>query len=347
MGTRWAFIGAGRHTELWLAPAMIRATNAEPLGVWSRQLEHASAFAARHGIPRVYGSIDEALADPEVDAVVIATPNSLHATHGIAALRAGKHVLCEKPMATDVGEACEMVRVARAAGLQLGVGFHLRHNELIAETRRRVQAGDLGELLYASAQFNLVSSPPPRVSIPHAPWKRDPVQMGGAGALMGLGIHVLDLVRFLIGQEVAAVSAFAVGYTPNQPLETFGQVLLEFEGGAQAHVAYGGRFPLSRNDVALYGSRGRIVAEDVVDVVTGGTLHFSVPDGHTGWRAEVWRPELAEHYQREIEAFGRAVETGAPFTASGLDGLRCVELATAIIESERTGRRVPVQRTEP
>jgi predicted dehydrogenase len=247
-------------------------------------------------------------------------------------------------MSTTVADATEMVRAADSAGVRLGVGFHLRHHPLHEEARRRVRDGALGDLLYATAQFNLVSAPPPRVAVPHAPWKRDPEQIGGAAALPGLGVHVLDLLRWLSGQEVAAVSASAPDRTADQPLEGFGQVLLEFAGGLQAHAVYGGRFPLSRNDVALYGSEGRLIAADTIDVATGGTLQVSVPDGPAGRRDETWCPdwrsEPVDHYRRQFEAFGRAVEEGAPFGADGQDGLRSVELFQAVIEAYDSGRRV-------
>jgi 1,5-anhydro-D-fructose reductase (1,5-anhydro-D-mannitol-forming) len=344
---RWGFIGAGRHPRLWIGPAVVRAANAAAAAVWSRQPEHAAQFAAENGVPRVHPTLEALLADPAVDAVFVATPNALHAQHAIAALEAGKHVLVEKPMAVSVDEARAMVRAARTAGRVLGVGFHLRHHALLAEAGRRVAAGAIGSVLQATAQFNLASSPPPRLTIAHAPWKRDPEQMGGAGALMGMGVHLIDLLRFLTGQEVAAVQAIAGGITPEQPLESVGQALLEFDGGAQGHILYGGRFPLSRNDAVLYGSAGRIVAEGVIDVTTGGTLHVTHPEGVTGWRSETLRLELVDHYQREIEAFSAAVAGGAPFAASDLDGLRSVEVTVAIIESVRSGRRVPVEHREP
>jgi 1,5-anhydro-D-fructose reductase (1,5-anhydro-D-mannitol-forming) len=344
MTVRWAFIGAGRHAELWIAPALEGASNAEAVGVWSRQADNAAAFAARHQIPTVYPTLEAALADLNVDAVFISTPNNLHGPHTLAALQAGKHVLCEKPMAVSVDEAREMVLTAREAGRQLGLGFHLRHHQLLVEARRRVADGDVGAILYATAQFNLTSSPPPRMNIPHAPWKRDPTAMGGAAALMGMGVHLIDVLRFLLGQEIVSVSAFAVDYRPELPLETFAQVMLEFDGGAQGHLVYGGRFPLSKNDIVLYGASGRIVAESVVDVRTMGSLHVSVPEGPTGLRTDTHQPVLVDNYQREIEAFSAAIESGKPFAASGIDGLRSVEVQTAIIESQRNGQRVGVTR---
>jgi 1,5-anhydro-D-fructose reductase (1,5-anhydro-D-mannitol-forming) len=344
MKTRWAFIGAGRHVQLWIAPALQRAANAELVGVWSRQESTSRTLAERHGIPRIYQSLEEAVADQTVDAVFVATPNSLHASHAIAALRAGKHVLVEKPMAINAGQARDMVGAARAAGVQLGIGFHFRHNQLLQEARRRILGGDIGEPFYATALFNLTSSPPPRLEIAHAPWKRDPDQIGGASALMGMGCHVLDLLRWLIGQEVESVGAISHGATPEQPLESFAQVAITYESGAQGHVAYGGRFPLSKNDVVIYGSNGRMVAEGVVDVATQGALHVAIPEGRTGIRLETFRPELVDHYQREVEAFGHAVSTGEPFAANAIDGLRSVEIQDAVIESQRTGQRVSVKR---
>jgi predicted dehydrogenase len=237
-----------------------------------------------------------------------------------------------------------MVRLARTKGRHLGVGFQLRHNRVAMEARRLVMAGAIGKVLYAMAQFNLTSSPPPRLSIPHAPWKGDPVQMGGAGALMGLGVHIIDLLRFLVGQEVCMVQASASGVTADQPLETFGQVLLEFDGEAHGHITYGGSFPLSRNDAVLYGSGGRLIADGVVDVASRGALHLTAPDTATGTRTESWNPEPADHYRCEFEAFSRAIVTGAPFTASGVDGLRAVEATDAIIQSQQLGRRIPVTR---
>jgi 1,5-anhydro-D-fructose reductase (1,5-anhydro-D-mannitol-forming) len=344
---RWAFLGAGRHARLWLAPALVRANGARPMGVWSRDPRHATEFATAFGVERTYPNIEDALTDPDVEAVLVSTPNSLHAAHALAALQADKHVLVEKPMATSIGDAVAMVQAARAQNRLLGVGFHLRHNRVIERGRRRIAEGAIGDVQYASAQFNLVSSPPARLNIAHAAWKRDAAQMGGAGALMGLGVHLVDLVRYLFGQEVVAVSAAAIGMTADSPLESFAQVHIELDGGARTHLVYGGSFPLSRNDVVVYGSAGRLTLEGAIDVASAGALHLAVPDGTPpGERVEVWRPAVPDHYQAEIEAFSRAIREGCSFEADGLDGLRAVEVASAIVASQRDGwRRVTVSRT--
>src|SRR5690242_18039451 len=120
MTVRWAFVGAGRHAELWMIPAMAAASNATLVGVWGQHADKALGFRQRYSIPTAYASLDELLTDKDVDAVYVSTPNYLHAQHSVAALRAGKHVLCEKPMATSVAEAREMTQAAEAAGRQLG-----------------------------------------------------------------------------------------------------------------------------------------------------------------------------------------------------------------------------------
>jgi 1,5-anhydro-D-fructose reductase (1,5-anhydro-D-mannitol-forming) len=338
----WAFLGAGRHARLWLGPALVQARNARAVGVWSRDPAHAADFASAYGVERSYATLDEALADPEVEAVLISTPNNLHADHAMAAVRAGKHALVEKPFATTVSAARELARTADDEGRQLGVGFHLRHNTVAQAARDAIAAGKVGVVQYVSAQFNLISSPPPRLQIAHAPWKRDPDQIGGASALMGQGVHVIDLVRSLVGREVVSVSAFAAGSTAESPLESFAQVLLDF-GGPQAHLVYGGAFPLSRNDVVVYGSEGRLTLENVVDVVSSGVLELARPDGQGGVRIEGWRPGVPDHYVAQIEAFGRAIRNGESFSADGWDGVRSVEIASAVIISQRTGQRVAIE----
>ena len=198
MTARWAFVGAGRHAELWMIPAMAASSNATLIGVWGQHVDKARSLTERYGIPTPYASLEELLSDRDVDAVYVSTPNYLHAQHSVAALRAGKHVL------------------------------------------------------------------------------------------------------------------------------------------------YGGRFPLAKNDIWIYGERGRIGLKEVVDVRTRGTLELTLPEDSLGSIAEVHQPRLMDHYQAELEDFSRCVEEGRAFHASGTDGLRSVEVSEAIIESQRSGGRVTI-----
>ncbi len=343
---RWALLGAGRHPELRIAPAVNAAKNAVLRGVWSQDPARGAAFAERHGAERAYKSLAEALGDRDVDAVFISTPNALHAEHAIAAARAGKHLIVEKPMAVSADEARAIVRAARENGRHLGVGYHMRHHSVLREAARIVAAGEIGDVVYATAAFVLHSFVPS--TIPNSPWKSDARMMGGGGSLMGMGVHVMDTLRFLIGREVTKVTALSDGQNAERPLDRLSQICLEFEGGAQAHMMCSGRFPFSRNDAVIYGSRGRVVAYDSVDMNAGhGHLEVTTPNEHGGTSTRTVRAAVPDHFVAEVEAFGAAVAGGPQFRADGIDGLRAVEITSAAIASLWDGRRVAVERGDP
>ncbi|HEX2773752.1 MAG TPA: Gfo/Idh/MocA family oxidoreductase, partial [Micromonosporaceae bacterium] len=127
MTRRWAFIGTGRVSRQ-MAEAVGRADGARLHGVLSRRPETAGAFARAHGAATTYASLEAMLADPEVDVVYVASPNGLHREHVVAAAEAGKHVLCEKPMANDPGDCLAMIAACSRAGVRLGIGFQYRQH---------------------------------------------------------------------------------------------------------------------------------------------------------------------------------------------------------------------------
>ena len=164
---------------------------------------------------------------------------------------------------------------------------------------------------------------------------------------MGMGVHAIDLLRYLVGSEVVAVTAMSDGQTADRPLDRFVQASLEFQGGVFAHLVCSGRFPYSRNDAVVYGSRGRVASIGGVDMFPGrGHLEVIGPPGDDGATTASFRRDVPDHFVREIEAFGRAVREGAHFEATGLDGLRAVEITSAILQSLTTGRRIRIVPTE-
>ncbi len=215
----WAIVGIGAHADRYIAPAMRQARGARLGAVYSRNQARADSFAVRHGAPtcRGYTSVDELLADPLVQAVFIASPDALHAPQTIAAARAGKHVLCEKPMATTVADARAMVSACATARVKLGVGFHLRHHPAHIQARRYIREGFVGEPSMAWTQWH---SPGSGSYTGLRAWKVDPALAAG-GVLAGYGVHCIDLLRYLLGQEVVEVSAFT-DVTPQQPAGALG-----------------------------------------------------------------------------------------------------------------------------
>jgi 1,5-anhydro-D-fructose reductase (1,5-anhydro-D-mannitol-forming) len=339
----WGIVSTGRHPENKIVPAMKRAAGNRVIGVYSRDAGRAEAFARRHEIPFPYSSLAELLKNREVQAVFIASPNSLHAQHTKMAAEAGKHVLVEKPMAVNVSEAWDMVQVCRKNRVKLGVGFHLRHHPGHRRARRLIQEGILGTITLVQAQFFFpdkrgVVDLPPRP--PLSQWWEDPAMTGGAYSIMGMGVHALDLLQYLLGQPITEVAAITDGQTAQKPLEEIAVIALRLANGPVGTVCCGRRVPDTRNDAVIYGTRGRVWLKDTLYEPLRGKLEVVSDSANL---EEPYEGDLLSSYQLQIDAFRRAIQEGAEFDASGMDGLRAVQVASAIIESASTGRTVKIE----
>lgn len=184
--------------------------------------EKAGAKAGELGIPRVYGSIEEMLADPDIDVVHLATPNHLHHPHTKAALLAGKHVICEKPLAMTAAESSELLELARQKGLVHAVNFNIRMYPLVQQARSFVQAGELGDLFILQGSYlqDWLLLPT------DWNWRLEPELGGTLRAVGDIGSHWLDLLTFITGLRVEEVYAdfhtfHPIRKKPSKPLETY------------------------------------------------------------------------------------------------------------------------------
>jgi 1,5-anhydro-D-fructose reductase (1,5-anhydro-D-mannitol-forming) len=324
----WGMVGIGGIAAT-VGPVFAITPSARLVGVAARDPQRTAAFAARHGAARSYEMFEALLADPEIEAVYLGTPNWLHAEQTIQALAAGKHVLVEKPMAITVADAAHMVSAARDAGRVLGVGFHLRYQSVIAELRRRLRDPDFGTITLAQAQWGIDMR-----SV--TGWKTDPA-LAGAGSVMGLGVHLIDLLRWLIGREITAVTAWADGPGATYPVDFLMSALLEFDGGAFGQITCSRRLPHSANGVTVYTPTARLTGAGALSMRPEGTLILS-----RDTRDQFIPVPLENPYANEIEAFSRAVRERVPFAASGEDGLQVVRVTSALLEASARGRRVLV-----
>ncbi len=343
MSFGWGIISTGRHPDNKIVPAMKTAEGNRLVGVYSRDKERAEAFAQKHGIASAYNSLEDLLKNSEIEAVFIASPNSLHARHTKMAADAGKHVLVEKPMAVSVTEALDMVHTCRRKGAKLGIGFHLRHHPGHRRARQFIQQGILGFITLAHAQFCFpekrgVMALPPRPAL--SQWWEDPAMIGGAYSIMGMGVHAVDLLHFLTGQSITEVAAITDGQTLQKPLETIAAIALRFANGAVGTVCCGRRVPDTRNDAVIYGTGGRVLLKDTVWEPMRGELEV-VSDGIN--MEDSYKGDLLSLYRFQIQAFQRAVQQGEEFDASGMDGVRAGQVASAIIESASTGRAIKIE----
>lgn len=329
MSLGWGIIGTGGFAGSATAPA-IKALGADGslVAAVSRDRGRADAFAAQHGARRAYTDYADLLRDRDVDIVYISTPNAQHAEQALAAARARKHVLCEKPLALTVGDARRTVDAFEAAGLKLGTHFQTRHHTAFVETKRLLERRAIGDVVLMQIE---VSSGANQLRS----WRADP-QLAGLGSINNIAVHPYDLLRYLLGSEVGEVAAMTdVGRSTE--LERMALALLRFQNGALAYVNANQKVPNFQPDVDIYGTAGRIVGVDCTRPFRDGELRVLTASGE-----QVTKHSSRDAVVRSIAAFNDAVAHDREPNASGLDGLRSVQLTDAVIRSAREGRLVEV-----
>jgi 1,5-anhydro-D-fructose reductase (1,5-anhydro-D-mannitol-forming) len=322
----WGIVGLGRIADSEIAPAVTAAANSTLAGVVSREAAKAEDFAARHRAAAAYDDYRVLLDDPSVDAVYIATPNALHAGQVVAAAEAGKHVLCDKPLATTVADAERAVAACEAAGVRLGVTFQTRKHEGMREIRDLLAAGGIGSVRLVQVELG------PGRKLPQN-WRTDP-GLAGLGVMNNLGVHAYDLLRYLLDSEVVEATA-VVDVEPGFEVDTMALVLLRFANGALAYVNANQSLPNPQQNLSVYGTEGTVLGHDVTRPNLTGSISVTGRDG-TVERAV----SSAGVYVATIADFADAVLEGREPSPSGLDGLRSVELTDALARSVRERRSV-------
>ncbi len=315
MTLRIGLLGAsGIAPRALIVPAR-RRDDTEVVAVGARSADRAAGYAAEHGIARSYGGYEAVLADPEVDLVYNALPPSEHARWSLAALEAGKHVLCEKPFAMNADQARRMRAAADATGKRLIEAFHDRYHPLSHEIDAVIASGRLGELRSIESEF-LVANPFDPVSIRHDPH-------AGGGSLMDLGCYPVHAVRAAIGEEPAVVSATA----ELNPLGTDMSIeaTLEFPSGVTGRIASSMASAELVTFLALTGSRGTARFENVVFPSRGHSITETV-DGLT----RVWTVGGRETYDHELAAVVAGLASGEPLPTEGDDPVDNMVLMDAV-----------------
>jgi 1,5-anhydro-D-fructose reductase (1,5-anhydro-D-mannitol-forming) len=311
------------------------------IAVCSRERERAVAFASRHGAQVGYGSFEELLSRPDIEVVYVATPHNLHREHVMKAARAGKHVLCEKPLALTTNDSEDMVNSCRYAGVHLGVCFQNRYHPVHVEMRRLIQAGAVGDLIHVRSQYSRL--------LPGSwtGWRANPSLTGvpslvGMGTLTGLAIHALDVVRYITGEEGCEFGAMMDRAATEGTAENDVAILVRMSGGGFATVHASRRSPRANNDVVVDGSKARVGGLGTVGTLLEGSLEF-VTD------AEIRRTDYADPdpqtglYSLAIEDFSRCVSQGATPVATGEDGLIMTRWLEAIVRSAQQGQTVSLR----
>lgn len=305
-----------------IAPAAVirparRGTYAEVVAVASRSNESARQFAERHRIDRFYSNYAALLSDPGVDLVYIALPPSEHAKWSIAALEAGKHVLCEKPFAMNAGEAAEMLEAAQTTGYRLIEAFHDRYHPLSAELDAVKASGVLGEILTLRADFSS-SNPFDPASLRHDP------RLGG-GSLMDLGCYPVHWVRAFMGEEPTVVRASGTLNPLGADLSVAAD--LKFPSGAEAFItsAMLERPGHLNSSLEVLGTEGKLVVNNLVFPSRG----HSITQSNNGLD-RTWTVRGLETYDHQLEAIVKGLQSGHELPTEGLDSLSNMKVIDGI-----------------
>ena len=330
----WGLIGASDIARTRMIEAIRTQPNSNVVAVMSSQIARAQSYAAETNIPGAYDSLDAILSDAAVDVVYISTTNELHAHQTLAAARAGKHVLCEKPLALSLDAAREMVGTCQAAGVVMATNHHLRNAATHRTLRRLIAEGAIGTPL-AARVFHAVYLPPRlqswRLSKPEA----------GAGVILDITVHDADTLRFVLNDEVTEVTALAAqqGLATSE-VEDAVMGVMRFRRGvlAQFHDAFTIRHALTGLEV--HGTNGSLIGEHVM---TQEPENGRVFLRHDGAVEEIDVGQRENLYVRAVRLFNAAVRGEGQPSATGEDGIRSLAIGLAVQEAVRSGQRVYVQ----
>lgn len=325
MTTRIGILGAaGIAPAAIIRPVRRRSGDVVIAAVASRRLEAAEEYAATHGIERFYGSYAELVADPDIDLVYNALPPSEHAEWSIAALEAGKDVLCEKPIGMNAEQAAAMVEASTRTGRRLIEAFHDRYHPLSARVGEYLTSGAIGEIQHLEARFT-AEIPFDPASIRHEP------SVGG-GALMDLGCYPVHWVRTFTGEEPRVVSASAEknALGADQSIEA----QLEFPSGITATIITGMDGPME-STLTITGSKGTATIDALVFPSSG----HSVTEVVDGVDRQYTVAGLTT-YDHQLDAVLNALATGEAVPTEGADIVANMALIDAIYEAAGFDRSV-------
>jgi predicted dehydrogenase len=323
---RFGIAGFGLHAVRRLMPGFALAQNCKVVGLSRRDPNKAREVAAQYGIPHVFGSTVELSRCPEVDAVLVTTPNACHLQDVLAAVAAGKPVLCEKPMGMDANECRQMVEAARNAGVLLGVAQVFRFEDTTARFRERVAAGDIGHPIFARAEFSYPGSSQARTWL----YNRS---IAGGGPISDVGVHCIDALRFILQDEPKRVSAVGRPAEGSGDVEAAAVVTLEFQRGTLATVLVSTRAHY-RTPLEIVGDAGLLRADDALNVERPVRLEL--------WREGqlVAEETVSNHlaYARQVDAFAAAVEGRGVFPVPGREGWQNQIILDAAYRSLSSGK---------
>jgi 1,5-anhydro-D-fructose reductase (1,5-anhydro-D-mannitol-forming) len=330
MTVRWGLIGASTIARQFMINAIHAEREGEVVAVMSSSAERAAAYAKENGIPKAVSDLD-GLLGAGIDAVYISTTNELHLEQALAAAKAGKHVLCEKPLALSAADARKMVAACSEAGVVLGTNHHLRNAGAHTAMRSAIKEGLIGKPI-AARVFHAVYLPEHLQG-----WRIQRAEAGG-GVVLDITVHDADTLRYVLDDDPVEVTAFVQSAGMAAPgLEDGAMCIWRFRSGAmaQSHEAFTVRF--GGTGFEVHGTEGSLSATDVMTQRPVGSVILRTANG-----AQELTFDRGDLYTRAVRLFHAAIRGEGKPSATGEDGVWSLAAAEAALESARTGRAVKV-----
>ena len=326
---RWALIGASTIARQYMVGA-IRAQQGEIVSVLSGSAERAQAFANEHQIPQSGADLDALLANPQVDAVYISSTNDKHLPQAMAAVQAGKHVLCEKPLALTLEDAGNMVRAAQEARLVFATNHHLRCSGSHRAVRALIVSGRIGRVL--SLRLHHAVFLPPHLQ----GWRINAPAAGG-GVIPDITVHDADVARFLLGEDPVSVVAQMTSSGLGEGVEDSAMSVWVMPSGAMVMSHESFTHPFAGSGLEVHGTEGSIFARDVMTQNPIGSIELVTASGR-----EVIGFDHHDLYAEGVRRFHAAVDGQGEPAATGLDGVKSLAVALAVRDAAARGMRVEV-----
>jgi len=326
---RWGVLGVANIAVKKVIPAMQRGANCEVAGIASRELARAEKAARELGIPKAYGSYEELLADPEIEAVYNPLPNHLHVPWSMRAAEAGKHVLCEKPVAMSAAEALELIAARDRTGVVIGEAFMVQTHPQWTRLIELVRGGRIGELRSGVSSFCYFNRDPKNVR--H-------VRAWGGGALLDIGCYPIKTSRMVFGAEPKRVAATIARDAELDGIDRLTSAVLEFPSG---HMVFTCCTQAAANQSALYlGTAGRIWLDIPFNPGANDVARLRIDDGRdlSGGGLTVEEIAPCDQYTIQGDLFSRAIREGGQPPVPLEDSLRNMAVIDAIFRAAETGQ---------
>ena len=312
---RYGITGFGKFAELTIMPAINESPNSELVAIQKRSLEAAKGKAKEYNIPLAFDSAEELVKHPDVDAIFVVSPTCTHAPETIAAAKAGKHIITEKPMAMNSAEAEQMIKTCKANNVKLMVAQMARFSPVNARIKELINSGIIGDIKFAKAEFFY------DVRNSHRWWSRDR-KIAGGGPTYDIGVHCLDTLRFVLDDEVVSTKSQMFPIPTEEKTELTSTLALQFSQGTPASIFISFAAPTSRIFIEIIGQEGTISAEKFS--LSNLTVPLKIVKCQKGEVVETVNEDITvpNIYEKEVTHFSNCILNNLEPSIPGEEGLK-------------------------